>query len=270
MIGFDYTERIDPAALKTAGATVVFRYVMPQTPFWTKALRTAEANELLAAGIPIVSNWETTATAMRGGGTQGITDALQLAADWRALGAPTNLAGYFSADWDVQQGEVSLCLDYLAGAASVLGKPRTGVYGGYRIVKAAIDAGYRGWQTAAWSSGQWDPRAVARQTGQKQTIGGVDTDVNEIIDLSGLGAWHPEEDDVTPQDIEAIAEAVYRHGEEDVNQAGTIRHNTPLGNLAHGAHESVNSPTGAVITRLDALESNVKAIMAHLGIGGAK
>jgi hypothetical protein len=52
-----------------------------------------------------------------------------------------------------------------------------------------MDAGFGGWQTVAWSGGVWDPRAVARQTGEQRIVGGVQVDVNEIINLAGLGAW---------------------------------------------------------------------------------
>lgn len=190
MLGLDYTDRIDPAVLKAAGVAYVFRYVMPQTPYWTKALRNAEAAELLHAGIGIVSNWETSADRMKGGAAAGTQDALQLLADWRALGAPSGLVGWFSADWDVQPAEVPAVLAYLGAAAAVLGgKKYVGLYGGYRACKAAADAGYGIWQTEAWSYGQWDPRCAARQTGGQLILGGVETDRNTILNPAALGAW---------------------------------------------------------------------------------
>lgn len=190
VIGFDYTARIAPAALKAAGCAVAFRYVMPQTPYWTKTLRNAEAAELRGAGIPIVSNFESSANRMAAGASAGRDDAVQLLANWRALGAPDGLIGWFSADWDVQTSQVAAVLAYLNAAASVLGgKQRVGCYGGLRAVAAAMDAGYGGWQTVAWSGGRWDARAVARQTGEQRMVGGVQVDVNQIISMAGLGAW---------------------------------------------------------------------------------
>jgi len=113
-----------------------------------------------------------------------------LLADWHALGAPSGLIGWFSADWDVQPSEIPAVLAYLNAAASVLGGKRyVGCYGGLRAVSAAIDAGFGGWQTVAWSGGQWDPRAVARQTGRQLIVGGVQVDENVIINLAALGAW---------------------------------------------------------------------------------
>lgn len=190
MIGYDYTARIPPAALKAAGCSVAFRYVMPQTPYWVKALRNAEAQELLAAGIPIVSNFESSANREDGGAQAGHDDAVTLVADWKALGAPSGLIGWFSADWDVQPSEIPAVLAYLNAAASVLGgKKYVGCYGGLRAVSAAMDAGFGGWQTVAWSDGKWDPRAAARQTGRQLMVGGVQVDENVIINLAALGAW---------------------------------------------------------------------------------
>lgn len=190
MIGYDYTARIAPAALKAAGCAVAFRYVMPQTPYWVKALRNAEAQELLAAGIPIVSNFESSANREDGGAQAGHDDAVTLLADWKALGAPSGLIGWFSADWDVQPSEIPAVLAYLNAAASVLGdKKYVGCYGGLRAVSAAMDAGFGGWQTVAWSGGKWDARAAARQTGRQLMVGGVQVDENLITNLAALGAW---------------------------------------------------------------------------------
>ena len=45
------------------------------------------------------------------------------------------------------------------------------------------------WQTIAWSNGQWDSRALMRQTGTEQSVGGVQVDVNQVMNLGALGAW---------------------------------------------------------------------------------
>ena len=51
---------------------------------------------------------------------------------------------------------------------------RTGAYGGYYVIKRAFDAGKItwGWQTYAWSGGQWDARAQFRQTSNGITAAG--------------------------------------------------------------------------------------------------
>jgi hypothetical protein len=189
VIGFDYTDRIAPAALKTAGCSVVFRYTT--RPAWPKSITRAEVVELGAAAIPLVCNFESTADRMRGASAAGHADAVEQSGNLAALGIPpTAVRSWFSADWDVQPAEVADVLDYLHAAADVLGgKQFVGCYGGLRAVAAAASAGFAIWQTVAWSGGQWDPRAVARQTGEQRYVGSAQVDVNQIMNLAALGAW---------------------------------------------------------------------------------
>lgn len=187
MIGFDYTERIDPAALKAAGAAVVFRYL--SQPGWPKNLTAAEAHELLAAGIPIVLNYETTADFMLGGFSAGVTCARSARAQATALGAPSGTRIYYSTDFSATSVQVAAVLDFERGAASVDGDAEVGGYGGLAVALAEDAAGFATWQTIAWSNGQWDARSLARQTGEQRTVGGVVVDVNEIENLAALGAW---------------------------------------------------------------------------------
>ncbi len=187
MIGFDYTDRIAPAALKAAGAAVVSRYL--SQPGWPKNLTSAEAAELRAAGIPILLNYETDATFMLGGYAAGVTCARSARQQATALGAPGNARIYYSADFDASPSQTSIVVAFLNGAASVDGASNVGVYGGLRVVQAAASVGYATWQTTAWSNGQWDSRALMRQTGVQQSVGGVGVDVNQIMNLGALGAW---------------------------------------------------------------------------------
>lgn len=187
MIGFDYTERIAPSALKAAGCAVVSRYL--SQPGWPKNLTASEASELRAADMPILLNYETNGTFMQGGSSAGKADAGSARAQAAALGAPASARIYYSADFDASSSQVAEVLDFLNGAAAADGKAQVGVYGGLAVVRAAIDAGFAGWQTVAWSNGQWDPRALMRQTGTEQTVGGVQVDVNEVMNLAALGTW---------------------------------------------------------------------------------
>lgn len=187
VLGFDYTDRIAPAALKQAGCKVVFRYL--SQPGWPKNLTKPEAQELLAAGIAIVLNYETSATFMLGGYSAGQACAKSARAQADVLGAPKTARIYYSADFDVTAGQVPTVMAFLRGAASVDGAAEVDAYGGLRISQAAAAAGMRPWQTVAWSGGVWDPRDVARQTGRQQIVGGVQVDVNEIEDFNALGAW---------------------------------------------------------------------------------
>jgi hypothetical protein len=205
VIGFDYTARIDPAALKAAGCSVVIRYTTWLG--WPKSETHPEAVELAAAGIPVVANFESTADRMRGGAAAGHADAVEALGHLADLGEPRGVKVWFSADWDVQPAEVALCLDYLHAAADALGGQQfVGCYGGLRVVGAAADAGFATWQTVAWSGGRWDLRAVAQQTGEQRVVGGVTVDVNEIINLAALGAWLPGGTDMTPDESKQLTE----------------------------------------------------------------
>lgn len=190
MLGADYTERIDPAALKAAGIEVVFRYL--SNPGWPKNLTLSEAEELLNAGIAIVLNYETNATFMLAGYSGGVAAAKSARAQASALSAPSTTRIYYSADFQVTDAQVTTVIDFLSGATSADGKGEVGDYGGLKIVDAAGSSGYPGWQTVAWSAGQWSRYDVARQTGEQRTIGGVSVDINEILDFNALGAWTKE------------------------------------------------------------------------------
>ena len=68
---------------------------------------------------------------------------------------------YFSIDFDAQPGQQAAINAYFDGVASVLGRDRTGAYGGYGVIQRLFDDGKItwGWQTYAWSYGSWDARA---------------------------------------------------------------------------------------------------------------
>lgn len=51
---------------------------------------------------------------------------------------------------------------------------------------------------------------------------------------------------LTPEDIQAVAAAVYNYGREDITVNGQVMHNAPLGQMVHGAWAALNDPAGAV------------------------
>lgn len=185
----DYTERIDPAALVTAGISYVSRYL--SKPGWPKNLTAAEAAELHAAGLGIVLNYETSADFMLGGLVAGRACATSARGDAASLGAPRSTKIFYSADFDASALQIPVLEEFLRGAANVDGSAEVGEYGGLRAVNAADHDGFTTWQTAAWSDGTWNPHAVMRQTGEQRNIGGVIVDINEVFNPAGLGAWMP-------------------------------------------------------------------------------
>jgi hypothetical protein len=90
--------------------------------------------------------------------------------------------------------------------------------------------------------------------------------VAQLLAFLGTSVSTGGTDDVTPQDIEAIAAAVYLYGREDVTTPQGVVHNTPLGNLAHGAWFATNDANGPVISRLNTLTALVKSAVAPVDV----
>ncbi|MBB5897284.1 hypothetical protein BJ998_008543 [Kutzneria kofuensis] len=156
-------------------------------------LTAAEAADLRAAGVAVALVWERKLLNQPDRATEGraagVADARAAVAQADACG----LAGwpiYMAIDFDIPdyapgssdpRAKLGPCGEYLAGAMSVLGRGRTGVYGGFYAVSRALDSGLAtyGWQTAAWSGGQVDPRIHLFQRVGAITVDGVECDVNE-------------------------------------------------------------------------------------------
>lgn len=266
MIGFDYTERINPTALKAAGCSVVFRYL--SNPGWPKNLTLAEAEELLNAGIAIVLNYETTATFMLAGYSGGQAAAQSARSQARALFAPATTRIFYSADFDVQPGQVTTVLDFLSGASSVDGKGEVGDYGGLRIVEAAI--GYASWQTAAWSGGQWARNNAAQQTGEQRTVGGVVVDVNEILDFNALGAWTRETtmSGTIPPGVRTLFPEVASQFEGTFDDSTAIIYGDAGARAAYVVAKEARDAIAALTAKMDP-NAIAEAIMSHISMGGS-
>lgn len=209
--GVDYAwaPHPSPAALRAAGTRFAARYSSTDP---SKDLTRDEANALAAEGIWSVLVRESAAKRAAAGRAAGATDAQAALRTADACGMPTSRPLYFAVDFDAEPTTVAA---YFQGVASVIGVARTGVYGGYRVVKYLLDHGLVAWawQTTAWSAGRWDPRAHIRQ-GATQTIGGADCDLNTAL-TADYGQWMPgktpqEDDMLTAADYKAIAAEVVR------------------------------------------------------------
>ncbi len=183
--------------LSSSGVQWVARYLVPASYRSGKALTASEATALRGRGVSIVLNYELAAGSARGGYEAGVRDAQRAETARREVGAPV-LPIYFSIDYDERR--TSAVRSYLSGVASVIGKARTGVYGGYYVVKAAADAGYPWrWQTYAWSGGRWDARAQLRQTHNGALWGGQGD--KGIATTTEFGAWARQPGNVRYDDL---------------------------------------------------------------------
>lgn len=155
--GVDYSYDWPTASgLKAAGKHFAVRYITtPGTG--NKGISKKEFDALHAEGIEVVVVYEGGAGDMKKGHAQGVADAKTAEANLKAIvGLNDNLPVYFACDWDATPGDQTAINAYLDGAASVLGRERIGLYGGYYPLKRAKDAGKIKWfwQTYAWSGGQ--------------------------------------------------------------------------------------------------------------------
>jgi len=185
--------RPSTAALRAAGAVAVCRYLAyPSTSTRGKLLSLTEAAVLTTAGFGIVSNWEQAGSwaEFAGGRVNGLAHAVQAQIEHQRCGGPPSRPIYFSVDFDATTSQLAAIGDYYRGVASVIGLDRTGAYGGYRTIRYLFDHGLIrwGWQTFAWSGGQWDPRAQLRQVRNNVGIDGVDCDINEAM-TADFGQW---------------------------------------------------------------------------------
>jgi hypothetical protein len=183
--------------LRAAGKRFVVRYV--SEPGQAKNLTRVEADGLQTAGLAIAIVMQRGKTQALAGSTGGVADARSARDQVVKVGGPANGGViYFAVDFDPTAAQMATVLSYVGTAASVLGKDRTGVYGGLRTVRAVLDAGLcrYAWQTRSWSGGVWEPRAQLQQYAHNLVLGSglVDLDRATVADYGqwggqGLGWW---------------------------------------------------------------------------------
>ncbi|QLY32497.1 DUF1906 domain-containing protein [Nocardia huaxiensis] len=259
--GLDYAAgRPAASAIRAAGYDFVVRYLSPGGPSLPgKLLTPAEADDLRAHGVSIVSNWETTAARMLDGYGAGVTDARAALAQVLRCGGRTDRPIYFSADFDATPQQQQPINAYLDGAASVLGRANVGIYGGYWPISRALNAGIAqwAWQTVAWSGSNRDPRAQILQTGEQVYVDGVQCDVNET-DKIDFGQWdfEQEEPDLTPEQEEMLRDV-------QIQLRGPGLSGWPqLGTDAEGRNRTVVDALAAALTKIDELRTEVSELEA--------
>lgn len=252
------------AALRAAGMHFAGRYLSSDVK---KNLSRTEADDLAANGLWSVVVWETTANRAGAGMAAGQADARTAMVQAKACGIPDGRPIYFAVDYDAPPSAVA---PYFQGVASVLTPARTGVYGGYRVVKALLDskAVQWAWQTVAWSGGQWDSRAVIRQHAETVKINGVSCD-KDFAYAADYGQWMPgkiptpteENMALSPADATEIAKAVWGHKTDDPRTAGTQY--TDAGTVLWWAGADAH----AARTTIAAQAVTIEALAGKLGAG---
>lgn len=215
----DFAMRQIPADhIRAAGYSGVINYVSlsrPGSSMGAKPITRAYAEQLTAAGLMIVSNYQygkpggTAPSDFRRGFEGGVADARTAWELHTAAGGGQSAPIFFSIDEDINHDTWNnLALKWFRGINSVLGVQRTGVYGGLDVCQWAAADGVIGnsrtpghrwaWQTKAWSHGQVDPAAVLYQrvvstaSNPGPVVGGLEVDVNDVL-AADCGQWnlHP-------------------------------------------------------------------------------
>lgn len=171
--------------LKNAGADFVARYLNNNSH--------TEAHGLLAAGLKIVSVFETNPTSaayfVKGKGIDDAKNAINLA---KAIGQPTHSAIYLTADFDVQCADVPAVVDYFREAQETLGPAGyyTGCYAKYDVLVSLHNAGVGGyyWEPASWSNGRVDSLACMYQAKYNLNVCGIPVDLDECYSEPGWWA----------------------------------------------------------------------------------
>jgi hypothetical protein len=156
-------------------------------------LTAPEVQDLRANGVAIAVVWEKKIIGQPDRATAGYAagqvDARAADVQCTAVGLP-GWPVYMAVDFDIPdyapnnpdpRAKLGPVGDYLAGALSVLGPARMGVYGGYWAVSRALDAGLVKyvWQTMAWSGANVEKRAHLIQRIGSVWVDKVECDVNE-------------------------------------------------------------------------------------------
>ncbi|MEU1996084.1 DUF1906 domain-containing protein [Nocardia gamkensis] len=188
------------AAIRDAGHIGVIRYVSDRRPGaeWMagKPLRSAEVDDLKAAGLQIVSCYQfgkgPTAD-WRGGLEAGKRHAERGLALHRAAGGPDNVPIYASIDDNPSAVDfATMIAPYLLGWQAVLGQGNTGVYANTPTIELARTAGLGAWY---WQHNWGTPKGFVHPAAHlhqfeidKQSIDGVGIDVNNVL-TPEYGQW---------------------------------------------------------------------------------
>lgn len=188
--GVDYAgAHPSPPCLALQGVKFAGRYIEPASDW--KTLTKTEADALHAAGVAIVSFYETSATRALAGAAAGKADALGVIAHRADIGMPANRPVYFAVDFNATPAQLSGPVrDYFRGIAAVMPLDAIGGYGGYHTIRYLFDNALIKWghQAYAWSGGAWDPRAHIQQYANGRALCGGTVDFDRAM-VADYGQW---------------------------------------------------------------------------------
>lgn len=138
-----------PASLKASSIVGVCRYLswLPNS----KVIKQSEYQAYIAAGIPVLLNWESTGRSWRNGYAAGVKEGAEARRQARALGHPDSRPVIQSIDEDCQPGNLQAALAYQRGFNDGGGVGPQGCYSTAFVLDAMHAQGLIsiGWQTNA-------------------------------------------------------------------------------------------------------------------------
>ncbi len=190
--------------IRSEGYEFVGRYLVPEVgSLKYKALSRGEAEAITAAGLRLLTVWETTAERAKGGAGSGAQDGSRALKCARDIAMPTSGIIYFAVDFGAQSADMDAIEAYLKAARENTGEYGTGVYGPYNVIEemAKRKACKAFWQCVGWSYGQKSPYRNVYQSQWGKIVAGVGVDINECEDLDAAGIWDYEEENMTGEQI---------------------------------------------------------------------
>lgn len=181
--GIDFSRGGIPsvATLKANGKSFVVRYAVDDASPSGRGITAAEYAAYRAGGIDVALYWEGQAQWMLGGYAAGVSAAQNAQANIVAAGLPASIPVMFAHDIDPDPSQWAAIDACLNGAASIIGWPRIGVYGGWLLIDYMASGGTVKHlaQTVAWEYGRGvHPAATLYQYSTSGNFfDGVDSDL---------------------------------------------------------------------------------------------
>lgn len=173
--------------LAAAGMEFACRYLVPVQYAW-KRLTRSEAEFITAAGMQIISVFETSASRASKGAAAGRADGAAAYKEAQLICQPTGTAIYFAVDYDAQPADYDAIEAYLRTAGEQIPGYEVGVYGSYAVIEemARRRAAKHFWQTYAWSRGQMSQATNVYQYKNDISMAGIGVDLNESFGNEGF------------------------------------------------------------------------------------
>lgn len=238
----DYSAaKLDGDVIKRAGYTGVIRYIDSPANLGRKHTDLEEYRSHKAAGLSVLLVMQTTTTASDGGRPTGVDHAQRALAGAKYLGYAGPI--FFTNDRTIVPN-AGAWRAYLDGAASVLGKARTGAYGFRNAMDLAV-----GHATYFWQAGRRSDVAahthIWQDNNTQVTVGGITCDRNLILKP------------ITPQETDM--EYTDPWDDEKLNALGPAKLGWALKNIKDNV-KATRSMVDTVEPKLAAIQASVAAI----------